>query len=106
MRDGLDDRLMNIDTGWDRLDRIESLYGKDDARKALHRAINKKAKNARKVPAGYDYVLIIVSELFPLHQWYSIWDGLDISPFRAVFIANRRPDSKGYELEFELVQPS
>ena len=105
MRDGLDDRLMNIDTGWSSLDRIESLYGKDEAREALHRAINKKAKNVRKVPTGYDYVLLIVSEVFPLHHWYSIWDGLDLSPFRAVFIANRRADSKGYELEFELVHP-
>ena len=106
LRDGLNDRQTNIDKGWRSLDQIESLYRKDNAREALHRAINKKAKRAREVPAGYDYVLLIASELFPLHHWYSIWDGLDLSPFSKVVIANRRAGSKGYELEFELVPKS
>lgn len=103
LRDGISNRLMNIDKGWGSLKEIETVYGKDEARQALHRAVNEKAKKAADVPKEYDYVLIIVSEFFPLHRWYSIWDGLDLSSFSAIVIANRRADSKGYEFDFESV---
>ena len=100
LRDGMSDRLMNIDKGWGSLKKIETVYRKDEARQALHRAVNEKAKKATDVPMGYDYVLIIVSEFFPLHRRYSIWEGLDLSPFSEVVIANKLLN---YKFDFELV---
>jgi len=102
-RDIFQDRKMDLDKGSHHLDKMNLTYGKSEAKRTLNKAVNTKAEMVQKVPKNHAYVLILVSEFYPLHSNYSIWKGLDLSPFTAVFIANRKIGSKDYEFEYERV---